>query len=379
MSLCPKLVRLSVSAGVVFSASGCQPQVNHVPARDVQSRQTRRPAAREPQVRLFGAPGGADGVVFYRRAASSVEQHTFPKDGGDFDPDVESSGRRLVFASTRHARVSHLYIKAVDGATVTQVTDGNANDAQPVFDPTGQRIAFSSDRSGNWDVWVIDVDGRNATQITNSPMQELHPSWSPDGKQLVYCRISPRDRRGELWIAELGNPGVRKLIGEGMFPAWSPKGNRIAFQRARARGSRWYSIWTVEYEDSEPRFPTEVGSRHDAALISPAWSPDGLQITFTAVMASDSTSVRDNGRGGGTHGGSRVGIVDADGRGLQFLTEGRGAHYSPTWATDGRIYFTERLDKTETIWSIRPFRPPLPDYPDRTVDDATKVSTSVNG
>lgn len=380
MSLYPKLVRLSLSVLVAaFSASGCERKSNPAVANTAAPRSAPRPAGPDAGVRLFGAPGTEQGVVFNRTAASSVEQHTFPTDGEDFDPDLDPDGQRLVFASTRHAPVSQIYIKAVDGATVTQVTDGDANDVQPAFDPAGRRIAFSSDRSGNWDIWVVNVDGRNLTQITTNPMPDLHPNWSPDGEHLVYCRMTPRDERGELWVADLSNPGVRRLIGEGMFPAWSPKGERIAYQRARARGSRWYSIWTLEYVNGETRFPTEVISRADAALISPDWSPDGRQITFAAVTPQGPRSVGEAGLVVEGRRGSRVGIVDADGRGFQVLTESWGTYHSPSWSTDGRIYFTAKLDKTETIWSIRPFRPPLPDHPGRTVDDTTKVSAAGNG
>jgi len=304
---------------------------------------------------LFGRGAVTRDAVFEGRAATNVQQHTTTSEGVDFDPDVDSTGKVLVFASTRHSRFSHLYSKPVGGATLTQITDEPANDTQPSFSPSGGRIAFASDRSGQWDIWVIDANGRNPIQITNNPSTELHPSWSPDGKHLVYCRINPKDDRGELWLVDLDNPGIKRLIGEGLFPEWSPKGDKIAYQRSRARGSRWFSIWTLDIKDNEVLYPTEVASRPDVALIAPTWSPDATQIAFTSVAPAPGhgePQITGEGR-------SDIGIVDADGRGFQRLTDGRSENYSPTWSVGGRIYFTAKLASNETIWSIKTFRPAM--------------------
>ncbi|MFH1416914.1 MAG: hypothetical protein ABII12_01315 [Planctomycetota bacterium] len=306
---------------------------------------------------LFGRDDMSSNIAFEGKAATDVRQHTSPGEGADFDPDVDPTGKQLVFASTRHSRHSHLYTKSIDGAVVTQITDESADDAQPAFSPDGKLIAFTSDRGGQWDIWVVDTNGRNPIQITRNPMPELHPSWSPDGKRLVYCRLNSKENRGELWVADLENPGVKRFIGEGLFPDWSPTGDKIVYQRARERGSRWFSIWTIDLREDEVLFPTEIASNTHAALISPAWSADGTQVAFASVRAEssenagpDSLSYTDVGR-------SDIVMIDTDGRGLQRLTDGRGKHYAPTWAVDGRVFFTAKLSKGESIWSIKPFRP----------------------
>ena len=322
-------------------------------------------------IRLFGWGDGIHDIVFEGKAFTNILQHTSAGEGEDFDPDVDPTGKLLVFASTRHAQYSHLYIKPIRGATLTQITDEKANDTQPAFDPTGKRIAFVSDRAGHWDIWIVDTNGRNPIQITNTPAAELHPSWSPDGKRLVLCRINPRDNHGELWVVDLENPGVKQLIGDGLFPDWSPNGDKIAYQRSRARGSRWFSIWTLDIKDNEVLYPTEVASCRDVALIAPTWSPDGTQIAFafvTPVSATGEISVT---------GGSRtdIGIVDTDGRGLRSLTSGHGKSYSPTWSVDGRVYFTTKLGERETIWSVKPFRPVIVDEP--TIETGNRRAAAV--
>jgi len=305
---------------------------------------------------LFGQAEIPRDVSFEGKAAVNLLQHTFAGEGAEFDPAVDPSGKFLVFASTRHSRHSHLFRKPIDGASMTQITDGPANDAQPAFSPDGRRLAFASDRAGQWDIWVIDVDGRHPMQVTTNPAADLHPSWSPDGKRLVFCRLEPRLGQGELWIADLDSPGTQRFIGEGLFPAWSPTGDKIAYQRARQRGSRWFSIWTITLEDNEPTMPTEIASSMTAALIAPAWSPDGRQIAYTCVRPSPHASSAGGQPRLHDHAAADIGIVDADGRGLIRLTDGEGSRYSPCWASDDRIYFTTRHDSRETIWSIKPFR-----------------------
>jgi len=273
--------------------------------------------------------------------------------------DIDPTGKLIVYASTRNSPNSHLYIKSINGATITQITDGAGNDTQPEFDPTGARIAFSSDRGGHWDIWVVDANGRNPIQITNNAMPELCPSWAPDGKRLVYCRVNPKANRSELWVVGLDNPGVKRLIGEGLFPTWSPKGNKIAYQRARNVGSQWFSIWTIEIYDQEVLFPTEVAASPSAALISPAWSPDATQIAFTIIDPQKHHRGDDGVMAHADLQQADIGIVDADGRGMHRLTDGNGAHYSPTWSSDGRIYFSTRNQTSETLWSVKPFRPAM--------------------
>jgi TolB protein len=316
---------------------------------------------------LVGAPHGMQDVALIGLAASDLRQHTTRSDGADFDPAIDANGTVIVFASTRYSTNSHLFTKSVNGATITQVTDGPHNDAQPCFDPsTGTRIAFASDRAGHWDIWIVDVNGRNPIQMTNDPMPEMHPSWSPNGDRVAFSRVDAAKGTSTIWMADLNQPGVKRLIGEGMFPTWSPDGRRIAYQRAKARGSRWYSIWTVELREDEVLFPTEVASRTDAAVISPAWSPDGTQLAFSMLRGSviDGLSTM-----------ADIGVVGADGRGLMRLTTGSAENHGPAWGADGRIYFSSRADDSETIWSVKPFRVPTYDpSPSATTSDTRRAA-----
>lgn len=362
LSRLSRLSTLLLAALTLWSAGCSGTREPAIPTGQATNSSSSKPQEQDRDLRLFGRQAAASDIGFEGKAATDVEQHTFAGEGADFDPDIDPAGRHLVFASTRHSPRSHLYIKAIGAAAVTQITDESGDDVQPAFSPSGKQIAFASNRAGQWDIWIVDANGKNPKQIAATPMPELHPSWSPDGRRLVYCRLTNKNH-GELWVVDLENPGAKRFIGEGLFPDWSPNGDKIVYQRARQRGSGQFSIWTLDIRDDEVLYPTEIASSSIAAYISPSWSADGEQIAFASVaLTADSASAAVEPQiVSASH--SDILVVDADGRGLQRLTDGRGANYSPVWASDDRIFFTAKTSEAETIWSIRLFRPCAPTEP----------------
>ena len=309
-------------------------------------------AARSNQISMFGDLPQSSRTAFTTRASVSLMQHTFSEVGADFDPDIEPGGRRMVFASTRHSVLSDLYIKSIDGVAVTQLSSDPSSDIQPVFSPDGQRVAFASNRTGNWDIWIISVDGGAPVQVSNDPGDDVHPSWSPDGKRLVFCSLPANGGQWELWTADAVAGAHRRFIGYGLFPTWSPTDDTILFQRARERGSRWFSVWTLKLVDGEPRYPTEVASSAREAVILPAWSKDGRRIAYASSATLPAVMARPDLRG--TNEVFDIWVMDLDGRNKIRLTDGHTANFAPTFSADGRIFFVSSRSGHENIWSLRP-------------------------
>ena len=293
----------------------------------------------------FGGRGVPRGPV-RPSGEAGYQQHTRVDEGEDAGVAVDPAGGWMAYSSTRHSERADLYLQRVDGTSVTQLTSDPADDAFPAFSPDGSRIAFSSTRSGTWQVYLMDRDGRNVVQVTSGRTQCVHPTFSPDGKRLAYSSLGTRSGQWELWTADL-DTGSQKMIGHGLFPRWSPRKDvdKIAYQRPRQRGSRWFSLWTIDLVDGEGRRPTEVAVSPVAAIVTPCWSPDGTRLAFATVVEPS--------KDGSAFGRQDVWTVDADGGNRQRLTDGGGSNLMPYWGPDGRVYFVSDRDGHECVWSVR--------------------------
>ena len=301
-----------------------------------------------PQVNVFGELDGQPPKPNGSRADFGFQQHTYSDEGYDGEVHIDPTGKWLVFSSTRHHVKPEIYIQRVDGTSVTQLTSDPAEDVQPVFSPDGKAIAFASTRAGSWDIYTMDIDGKNVTQVTSGPGQDMHPTFSPDGTRVAYCSIGGRSNQWELWVVTLATR-ERKMVGYGLFPSWSPDKavDRIAFQRARQRGSRWFSMWTLDLIDGEARRITEVAVSSNAAIVSPTWSPDGKRLAFTTIVEPAQMNK------GKLRGQQDIWVIDADGGNRHRVTDGTGSNLSPAWAADNRVYFISDRGGQENIWSVR--------------------------
>ncbi|HVT90243.1 MAG TPA: DPP IV N-terminal domain-containing protein [Tepidisphaeraceae bacterium] len=300
-------------------------------------------AAPVSKVNIFGEIDGTDQGPMHG-GSGGFQQQTFIEEGADNDVSVDPKGEVMVFSSTRHSEHANIYLQRVNGLSVTQLTSDDADCANPSFSPDGSKIAFCSMRSGNWDIYEMDADGKNVVQITNSPMQEIHPSFSPDGSRVVYSSLAGKGGQWELWVVNL-NTGEKKQIGFGLFPTWSPNKDKdqIAFQKARARGSRWFSLWTLDLVDGQARRQTEVAVSSNAAIVCPTWSPDGKKLTFSTIVEP----TKDKG------GQQDVWTINADGTNRHRVTDGNGTSASPFWAAGNRIYFVSNRNGTDSVWSVK--------------------------
>jgi TolB protein len=299
-----------------------------------------------PSVNVYGEFNGVQRPQAKAHGLGGFEEHTFIDEGFDSDVSVDTTGKWMVFTSTRDSDHPNIYLQRVNGNSVIQLTNDEADYAFPTFSPDGKQIAFCSTRAGNWDIYTMDIDGRNVVQVTNDPMQHIHPSFSPDGNRLVYCCLGGKSGQWELWTVDLST-AEKQMIGFGLFPSWSPAKDvdRIAFQRARQRGGRWFSLWTLDLVDGEARRFTEVTSSSNAAIVCPSWSPDGKQIAFATIAEPN------NSAGAKPLGQEDIWTISFDGAARTRVTDGIGLNLGPFWAADNRIYFVSDRGGAECVWS----------------------------
>jgi len=304
---------------------------------------------------LYGeVSGAARGPASPMDSPGNLKRVSFSTEGADFDPEIDPTGKFLLFASTRHRRTADIYLQKIGGTAVTQLTDDRGNDVMPAFSPDGRKIAFCSDRAGNWDIYVMDLTGNSPpVQVTHDLTHEVHPSFSPDGKHLVFAQFGTQTGQWELAVLEVATPAKKRFICNGLNPVWSPTEDKILFQRARERGTKWFSVWTIDLKDGEGVRPTEIVASDNAAAITPSWSPDGRHIVFCTVVNPDGRFNVDRPVQ------ADVWVIGSDGKGRTNLTNSNFVNVQPIWSPGGQVYFVSNRAKggVENIWSLSPQKP----------------------
>ena len=213
------------------------------------------------------------------------------------------------------------------------ITHNSADDRHPAWSPDGHRIAFESDRDGDWDIYVMNADGSNVVQLTNKPSYDISPAWSPDGRRIAFTSHSHHDGSVKIYVMNADGSGVIQLTnnpGYDRSPAWSPDGRRIAFTSTQYG---YYDVYVMNADGSNMVQLTNNDSRLKA---TPTWSPDGRRIAF----AFSHTIHYEN-----------IYVMNADGSGVIQLTNNRGRDRSPAWSPDGRrIAFHSNRDGGPDIY-----------------------------
>jgi uncharacterized protein YjdB len=145
----------------------------------------------------------------------------------------------------------------------------NASNIQVALAPDRTQVAFSSNRNGNFDIYVMDADGQRLRRLTTSPAHEGEPAWTPDGSRIVYTVTSGTTTQ----IATVTVEGTESRVlttasGGNHSPSVSPDGRTIVFVSARDGN---HAIYTMGLDGSNQRKLT----RNSARETSPRYSRNG--------------------------------------------------------------------------------------------------------
>ena len=207
--------------------------------------------------------------------------------------DVSRDGRTIAFDL-----LGDIYTMPIGGGTPTRIAEGLAFEHQPRFSPDGRRIAFTSDRGGGDNIWIMNADGSDKRQLTKEEFRLLYlPSWSPDGRFISAKKHFTTGRSlgtGEVWLYHVsGGAGVplvkkpneqhQKELGE---PVYAPDGKSLYFTRnvtpgpifeyAQNSNTNLFEIQRYELESGE--VTTAVSGL--GGSVRPTPSPDGKKIAF---------------------------------------------------------------------------------------------------
>ncbi|UYH55054.1 amidohydrolase family protein [Qipengyuania sp. SS22] len=243
-------------------------------------------------------PGADDGEaekwdVTAPRGATIRQVPIRTDEGTWMDVDVSPDGRMLAFSL-----LGDVYTMPITGGTPTRIAEGLAWEVQPRFSPDGRRIAFTSDRGGGDNIWIMNADGSDKRQLTKEDFRLLNQaSWSPDGNYIVAKKHFTTQRSlgtGEIWLYHVSggggvklvaraNEALQKELGE---PVYSPDGGAVYYSRNVTSGP----IFEYAQDSTQGTFAIE---RYDLATgevttavsgfggaVRPQPSPDGKSLAF---------------------------------------------------------------------------------------------------
>jgi TolB protein len=236
-------------------------------------------------------------------------------------------------------------------------------------------IGFASNRTGTFEIWLMDWDGANQRQITRHNALSILPSWSADNERMVYTSFARGtsdmyiiNRRGggrtrvpsglnlntsatfspisndiafvgsvagnpDIYLIKDDGTNLRRLTHDSSIestPEWSPNGRQISFTSGRSGSPQ---IYTMDAEGSNAQRISFEGEWNDDAT----WSPDGSQLAYTS---------RVNGR-------FQIRVADLATHQSRILA-GEGSNEQPTWSPDGKwIAFQSNRSGTWQIYRMR--------------------------
>ena len=242
-------------------------------------------------------------------------------------------------------------------------------------------MAFSSDRSGNYDIWTLDLETGDVRQVTDDPANDFAPAWSPDGREIAF--VSSRASSTGVLAAEPDGTErqVARFAGAVNAPAWRPDGTAVIFNavsgndsalvltdrsvtegedvfpfrpswlsadtfvytadgKIKKRTLRTSAVETIEFAASvsftRPAYTQNrrdfdsTSSRPALGIMKPVVSPDARQIAFVTL--------------------GDLWVMPIDGR-PQRLTDDPFVEMDPAWSRDGtQLAFSSDRAGTMDLW-----------------------------
>jgi Tol biopolymer transport system component len=269
-------------------------------------------------------------------ALSSPERFTLGA-GNEGYPSADSGGSRIVFAGLQVGQdIWTIPARGNEGKTLGEmrrITQGPADSTYPTVSRDGKRLVYTSDRSGNWDLYLRDLETGKERALTSAPIIAARAEISPDGSRAAFTGAGPVSV-----VSTRG--GVPEKICEQCaltVLGWTADSQRLITGRGKP-----ISLILL---DAKTGKPSPLLSHPEWDLVRGQISPDGHWVAFTlrtdATRSGTSISPFRNGTG-------------ADQKEWITITDGEGADVSPTWSPDGNLlYFVTGRKEFQDLWAIR--------------------------
>ena len=282
-----------------------------------------------------------------------------------------------------------IWLSDADGKNVRRLTVHKARDVTPRFSPDGKTIAFSSDREGNMDVYVIPTEGGAVRRLTGHSADEAVLDWTPDGKGILFAGQRGEDFMGKLYVVPLAG-GLPRDAGPdmGVAGSFSPDGTKLAINRKSQ--SYWRKYYRGAYQsdvtvmDIAAKTFKDV-TRFDGLDSWPMWGRDGYIYFVSDREGGGLTNIYRVRETGGdaepvTHfraGDVRFPAISGDGKTIVFEHDFGISLLDVPGRTVKPIPLEIAAETQETLTEFRDFNSTVDDYD--LAPDGRRIVLSVHG
>jgi Tol biopolymer transport system component len=241
--------------------------------------------SKEEVIYLFGDRYVAEPPVLVRQNIRSGARRLYPWAHFSQVLDVTRTGALVFDTQSPRSSLREVTIHAKANAQEYRwLARGNSVDRQPAYSPDGKRIVFSSNRSGNMDLWQLSTESGSLTRLTDHPAIDFDPAFTPDGKSLIWT--SNRNGHYEIYMGAVDTSAVRQVTQDGRDaenPTMTADGKWIVYASAQQEK---LGIWKIHADGSAatrlitgPHFNPEV-------------SPDGQYTLYLTTLRTDRNVIR---------------------------------------------------------------------------------------
>jgi TolB protein len=223
----------------------------------------------------------------------------------------ELAGHQLLITTVRTGDTEVFVVDPDMGDARNLTRSPKSEDRYPCWSPDGKRVAFTSNRDGTYNLYVMDADGANVRQLTHetSPTVCYMPSWS--GDWIVFGLHGKKP-----WLGRSSPDGSNlKILGDGHDPCISPDGKTIAFTETDGKG---WCVFVCDADGKNRRQLTYGANKMGA--VYPYWSPDGKKIVYANQVGETLEQF----------------VCDADGENVRQLTHLGQISCPAAWSPDGQ-------------------------------------------
>ncbi len=127
----------------------------------------------------------------------------------DVEPTIDGTGKNIYYVVLAGRGESYIYKAFADGGGQERLSKPGNKDRHPSVDAANRLLAFSSERDGNSEIYIMDLTTRNVRRLTNDPAWDGNPYISSDGKWVAF--VSERDGNKEIYVMQADGNGLRRI------------------------------------------------------------------------------------------------------------------------------------------------------------------------